>query len=54
MRWARPTLTGRRFAAPVKLLLAAALVALLSWGLSRLHHPQWAESSPKAASAVRE
>ena len=38
---------GRRFAAPVKLLLAAALVALLSWGLSRLHHPQWAESSPK-------
>ena len=38
---------GRRFGAPVKLLLAAALVALLSWGLSRLHHPQWAESSPK-------
>ncbi|MBF5055679.1 O-antigen polymerase [Alcanivorax sp. 521-1] len=38
---------GWRFAAPVKLLLAAALVALLSWGLSRLHHPQWAESSPK-------
>ena len=38
---------GRRFGTPLKLLLAAALVALLSWGLARLHHPQWAESSAK-------
>lgn len=38
---------ARRFGPPVWLLLAATLVALLSWGLALWHHPHWAESSPR-------
>ncbi|MFE8072893.1 O-antigen ligase family protein [Marinobacteraceae bacterium S3BR75-40.1] len=41
-------LGGRlRRTGPMWIFLAALAIVLLSWGLSHLHHPQWAEDSPK-------
>ena len=36
-----------RSSAPLWMLFGAFGIAMLSWGLSLLHHPDWAESSPK-------
>jgi len=42
-------LMGRelRFSPPIWMLLGAVIVVLLSWTFSHVHHPDWAESSPK-------